>query len=148
MNRFGWALAVESDVDKDKILGRFFEVAADPLGYARQWKESTGRQVIGSFPMNFPGELAHASGALPMMRLNPALNPGTGAGTGRLAQAQPGHATPGTTAGPDPGAGQTTGPPATACTGRTRRLSPAGLPGHRAGRTNRPAARPVELSAP
>ncbi|MES2494422.1 MAG: 2-hydroxyacyl-CoA dehydratase family protein [Pseudomonadota bacterium] len=48
-------------------LARFAEVSADPLGYARAWKARTGRPVIGSFPMNFPSELAHAAGALPLI---------------------------------------------------------------------------------
>ena len=42
-------------------------IADDPVAYARQWKEATGRMVIGSFPMNFPSELVHASGALPVI---------------------------------------------------------------------------------
>lgn len=50
-----------------KTLARFAEVSADPLGYARGWKERTGRQVIGSFPMNFPSEMVHAAGALPLI---------------------------------------------------------------------------------
>lgn len=54
-------------MDKDEILGVFSDVANDPLGYARAWKEANRRPVIGSFPMNFPGELAHAAGALPMI---------------------------------------------------------------------------------
>jgi benzoyl-CoA reductase subunit C len=51
----------------DSILSIFEEVAAKPLDYARRWKEETGRRVIGIFPMHFPGELAHAAGALPMI---------------------------------------------------------------------------------
>jgi bcr-type benzoyl-CoA reductase subunit C len=50
-----------------QILDRFAEVAADPLGYARGWKASRQRPVIASFPMNFPGELVHAAGALPVV---------------------------------------------------------------------------------
>ena len=42
-------------------------IADDPVEYARQWKERTGRMVIGSFPMNFPSELVHAAGALPVI---------------------------------------------------------------------------------
>lgn len=52
---------------RDRILGVFKSVADHPLTYARAWKEKHGRPVIGSFPMNFPGELAHAAGALPMI---------------------------------------------------------------------------------
>jgi benzoyl-CoA reductase subunit C len=52
---------------KDDILAVFSAAATQPLSYARSWKESHGRPVIGSFPMNFPGELAHAAGALPVI---------------------------------------------------------------------------------
>lgn len=38
--------------------------AADPLGYARRWKSETGGKVVGTFPMHFPAEVAHAAGAL------------------------------------------------------------------------------------
>ncbi|MGE0232977.1 MAG: 2-hydroxyacyl-CoA dehydratase subunit D [Flavobacteriaceae bacterium] len=49
------------------ILARFEEVAAHPLAYARAFKKDTGKRVIGLFPMHFPGELAHAAGALPIV---------------------------------------------------------------------------------
>jgi benzoyl-CoA reductase subunit C len=49
------------------ILATFAQAAAQPLEYARRWKAETGRRVIGIFPMHFPGELAHAAGALPMI---------------------------------------------------------------------------------
>ena len=52
---------------KDQILGIFSAAAQAPLAYARAWKETHSRPVIGSFPMNFPGELAHAAGALPVI---------------------------------------------------------------------------------
>jgi benzoyl-CoA reductase subunit C len=51
----------------DKILAEFAAVATRPLAYVAEWKRSTGGKVMGSFPMNFPGELAHASGALPVI---------------------------------------------------------------------------------
>lgn len=51
----------------ESILATFAQAAAKPLEYARQWKADTGRPVIGIFPMHFPGELAHAAGALPMI---------------------------------------------------------------------------------
>ncbi len=51
----------------ESILSVFEGVAARPLDYVRQWKKETGRRVIGLFPMHFPGELAHAAGALPMV---------------------------------------------------------------------------------
>jgi benzoyl-CoA reductase subunit C len=49
------------------ILSVFQEVASRPLAYARRWKHETGGRVIGLFPMHFPGELAHAAGALPFI---------------------------------------------------------------------------------
>lgn len=51
----------------DKILAEFAAVASRPLEYVAQWKQTTRGKVMGSFPMNFPGELAHASGALPVI---------------------------------------------------------------------------------
>jgi benzoyl-CoA reductase subunit C len=51
----------------DSYLAQFAAAAARPLGYAAAWKERTGRKVVGSFPMNFPGELGHAAGALPLI---------------------------------------------------------------------------------
>ncbi len=41
--------------------------ADDPVTYAQHWKTAHQRPVIGSFPMNFPVELAHAAGALPVI---------------------------------------------------------------------------------
>ncbi len=54
-------------MEKQAIIDRFEAVARDPLGYAKSWKDRTGKKVIGSFPMNFPGELAHAADTLPMI---------------------------------------------------------------------------------
>lgn len=54
-------------MDSAQILSRFADVASRPLAYAKTWKDRTGGAVIGSFPMNFPGELAHAAGALPLI---------------------------------------------------------------------------------
>lgn len=51
----------------DAAMDRFKAAASAPLAYAREWKERTGGLVIGSFPMNFPGEMVHAAGALPMI---------------------------------------------------------------------------------
>lgn len=39
----------------------------DPVAYAQDWKSMHQRPVIGSFPMNFPAELIHATGALPVI---------------------------------------------------------------------------------
>jgi benzoyl-CoA reductase subunit C len=54
-------------LERKAIIDRFAAAARNPLGYARYWKERTGKKVIGSFPMNFPGELAHAADTLPMI---------------------------------------------------------------------------------
>lgn len=54
-------------MERQHIIDRFAAAARDPLGYARQWKARTGKRVVGSFPMNFPGELAHAADTLPMI---------------------------------------------------------------------------------
>jgi len=52
---------------RNEIFEVLAKVCADPMGYARAWKARTGRRVIGSFPMNFPSEMAHAAGALPLI---------------------------------------------------------------------------------
>lgn len=49
------------------ILTALAEIAEDPHAYATTWKRKTGRKVIGVFPMNFPSELVHAAGALPVV---------------------------------------------------------------------------------
>ncbi len=49
------------------ILKQLAAAAADPAGTARAWKQATGGKVIGSFPMHFPAEAVHASGALPVI---------------------------------------------------------------------------------
>lgn len=51
----------------EQILSTLAACAAQPLGYASHWKQATSRKVMGSFPMNFPGELAHAAGTLPLI---------------------------------------------------------------------------------
>jgi bcr-type benzoyl-CoA reductase subunit C len=38
-----------------------------PGDYARAWKRRTGGKVVGTFPMNFPGEIVRAAGALPVV---------------------------------------------------------------------------------
>ncbi|WP_216892600.1 2-hydroxyacyl-CoA dehydratase subunit D [Nocardia alni] len=42
-------------------------VADDPVAYVAQWKAESGRLAIASFPMNFPAEIVHAAGALPVI---------------------------------------------------------------------------------
>jgi benzoyl-CoA reductase subunit C len=51
----------------DTLIAELAACASRPLQYAAQWKQTTKAKVIGSFPMNFPGELAHAAGALPLI---------------------------------------------------------------------------------
>lgn len=43
------------------------EVASDPEAYIARWKQRTGGKVVGAFPMNFPAEIAHAAGTLPVL---------------------------------------------------------------------------------
>ncbi len=43
------------------------EAADDPDRYVVAWKRRTGGKVVGAFPMNFPAEIAHAAGALPVL---------------------------------------------------------------------------------
>lgn len=49
------------------ILAAFAAAAEHPLASARDWKAAQRRPVVGSFPMHFPGELAHAAGCLPVI---------------------------------------------------------------------------------
>jgi bcr-type benzoyl-CoA reductase subunit C len=59
-------MKVMSELDP-AAFGVLAAVADDPVGYARRWKADHARPVIGSFPMNFPSELVHATGALPVI---------------------------------------------------------------------------------
>ncbi|MGW0039381.1 2-hydroxyacyl-CoA dehydratase subunit D [Gordonia sp. NPDC003376] len=43
------------------------EVARDPESYVVEWKRRTQGKVVGALPMNFPAEIAHAGGALPVI---------------------------------------------------------------------------------
>jgi benzoyl-CoA reductase subunit C len=43
------------------------DVADDPQAYAEDWKRRREGKVIGIFPMNFPAEIVHAAGALPVV---------------------------------------------------------------------------------
>lgn len=49
------------------LLTALARIAENPNQYAAEWKASHGRKVIGTFPMNFPTELIHAAGALPVI---------------------------------------------------------------------------------
>jgi benzoyl-CoA reductase subunit C len=50
-----------------EILAKLHRIAEDPTAYAEGWKRAHDRMVIGTFPMNFPIELVHAAGALPIV---------------------------------------------------------------------------------
>jgi benzoyl-CoA reductase subunit C len=49
------------------ILEKLKQVATDPYRYVRDDKQASGIKVVGSFPMHFPAEIAHAAGALPVI---------------------------------------------------------------------------------
>jgi bcr-type benzoyl-CoA reductase subunit C len=51
----------------DAIFAHLELAAENPLESAKAWKDQHGRPVVGSFPMHFPGELAHAAGCLPVI---------------------------------------------------------------------------------
>ena len=55
---------------REEILAVFSQVSENPLQYAVEWKEKSGRPVVGVLPMNFPSEMVHAAGALPMVLQN------------------------------------------------------------------------------
>jgi len=46
-------------------LKKFADIAANPLSYARQWKEATSQKIIGYLCSYVPEEIIHAAGALP-----------------------------------------------------------------------------------
>jgi bcr-type benzoyl-CoA reductase subunit C len=50
--------------DIESALKILSDAVASPRDYALAWKQRTGRKVVGAFPMNFPGEIIHAAGAL------------------------------------------------------------------------------------
>ncbi|MGE0231793.1 MAG: 2-hydroxyacyl-CoA dehydratase subunit D [Flavobacteriaceae bacterium] len=52
---------------EDAIIQSLATIADNPDAYAKAWKQRTGGKVIGIMPMNFPGELVHAAGALPVV---------------------------------------------------------------------------------
>ncbi len=54
-------------MSRDAIFSAFEHAAEQPLESARAWKQAHGTPVVGSFPMHFPGELAHAAGCLPVI---------------------------------------------------------------------------------
>ena len=52
--------------DVQAAIAALTEIADDPQAYAEEWKGRRGGKVIGIFPMNFPAEIVHAAGALPV----------------------------------------------------------------------------------
>lgn len=57
----------ERAVSAAGALAELASVADDPDTYVAQWKQRTGRQALGAFPMNCPAEIVHAGGALPVL---------------------------------------------------------------------------------
>ena len=53
--------------DTQEAMATLASIAEDPHAYAERWKRTHQRKVIGTFPMNFPSELVHAAGALPVV---------------------------------------------------------------------------------
>lgn len=51
----------------NSIFATLEKVAEQPLESAKAWKDAHGTKVVGSFPMHFPGEMAHAAGTLPVI---------------------------------------------------------------------------------
>ncbi|MGY4101538.1 2-hydroxyacyl-CoA dehydratase subunit D [Nocardia sp. R16R-3T] len=49
------------------VMSALRAVADDPTPYAQGWKAQHGGRAIASFPMNFPAEIIHAAGALPVI---------------------------------------------------------------------------------
>jgi benzoyl-CoA reductase subunit C len=50
-----------------EIFATLRAAAEQPLESARAWKRQHHTPVVGSFPMHFPGEMAHAAGTLPVI---------------------------------------------------------------------------------
>jgi benzoyl-CoA reductase subunit C len=53
--------------DVPAAIAALAEVADAPQAYAEDWKRRRDGKVIGIFPMNFPAEVVHAAGALPVV---------------------------------------------------------------------------------
>lgn len=57
-----------TDASPAGAMARLVAVARDPRAYVARWRsEHPGAAVLGILPMNFPRELAHAAGALPVI---------------------------------------------------------------------------------
>jgi len=53
--------------DVQATMALLASAAEDPHAYVADWKRRRQAQAIGIFPMNFPAELIHAAGALPVV---------------------------------------------------------------------------------
>src|SRR5829696_3305657 len=53
--------------DMQQALTTLTEIAEVPHAYAETWKRGHQRKVIGILPMNFPADIVHAAGALPVV---------------------------------------------------------------------------------
>lgn len=49
------------------VFARMEEIGDDPASYVAGWRGRTGGKAFGVFPMNFPVELVHAAGVLPVL---------------------------------------------------------------------------------
>lgn len=61
------------------ILEKFAQAAQHPYEHVKAWKQEKGIKVVGTFPMHFPAEVIHATGALPVI-LQELPNPITSGG--------------------------------------------------------------------
>ena len=50
----------------EDTLSKLLAAASDPYECVAEWKQRTGKKVIGCFPMHIPEELIHATGMLPV----------------------------------------------------------------------------------
>jgi benzoyl-CoA reductase subunit C len=53
--------------DVQAAIAELTEIADAPQAYAEDWKRRSDGKVVGIFPMNFPAEIVHAAGALPVI---------------------------------------------------------------------------------
>jgi benzoyl-CoA reductase subunit C len=53
--------------DAQAAIAALTEIADAPQAYAEDWKRRRDGKVVGIFPMNFPAEIVHAAGALPVV---------------------------------------------------------------------------------
>jgi len=60
-------MAIKVNTPVEDILRLFEKTVEQPYEKAKEWKKSTGKKVMGLFPMNFPEELVHAAGILPVL---------------------------------------------------------------------------------